>query len=64
VNVGDLVMFCDGSSDVSPVVLIRLVPDSLPGGSGDGAVVMNETGTYWVRISDLVPIDEDIMEAS
>ena len=57
-KVGDLVMFCDGFSEVEAVLLVRLVPDTLPGGSIHGAVVMNEIGQHWVNLDNLIPIEE------
>ena len=56
---GDLVLFCDpASAEVEPVLLIRLVPDSLKDGRFAGAEVMNEHGTHWVRMDHLVDTDE------
>ena len=65
-KVGDLVMFCDGFTDVKPVLVIETAIDCA---SGYGAVemedievalVMNDVGQHWVPFENLVEIDEVI----
>ena len=52
---GDLVMYCDGHSNVEPVLLIKLCDPS--DDTEDEALVMNEFGQHWVLLDNLVPID-------
>ena len=55
-KVGDLVIYCDGFTDVEPVLLIGLCdPES---DTEDEALVMNEHGQHWVLLANLAPIDE------
>jgi len=63
-KVGDLVLHCDGHTDVTPVLIIETAIDCA---SGYGAaemedievvLVMNELGQHWVPLENLVEIDE------
>ena len=55
---GDLVMFHDGVNPAEPVLLIRMVPDTLPGGMFDGAVVINKLGQRWVDLRNLMSMGD------
>tara|TARA_B100000686_G_C16731813_1_gene941130 strand:+ start:743 stop:952 length:210 start_codon:yes stop_codon:yes gene_type:complete len=55
-NIGDLVMFCDSLSKAIPAILVRIVPDTLPGGEIHGAVVLSKLGQHWIRLDRLAPV--------
>lgn len=62
-KVGDIVVYCDpGCAQVETVLVMELVPDTLPGGEIHGAVVMNELGTHWVACEYLVELNDEIKE--
>ena len=57
-NIGDLVIYCDGFYG-EPVILLRLCDPEED--TDNEALVVNEHGEHWVPLDDLVPIDE-VME--
>ena len=65
---GDLVMFCDGFTDLEPVLVIETCYDCASGYGSlemediEVALVMNDAGKHWVPFENLVEIDEEIEE--
>ena len=58
-KVGDMVLYCDPAcAQVEPVLIVELIHDGAPGVNTIGAVVMNELGTHWVQLDNLVAMDE------
>jgi len=68
-KVGDLVLHCDGHTDVTHVLLIETSIDCASGYGAaemediEVALVMNELGRHWVPLENLVEIDEVISES-
>ena len=68
-KVGDLVLHCDGYTDVTHVLLIETSIDCASGYGAaemediEVALVMNELGRHWVPLENLVEIDEVISES-
>ena len=62
-KVGDLVMFCDGFTDVEPVLVIETAIDCASGYGAiemediEVALVMNDAGQHWVPVDYLVEME-------